>query len=51
MIYFKFKFILIFWNGYNIAFFEDANEYVKTYQNLVDKVKEQFEDYLTEEEQ
>ena len=31
---------VIFWNGYNIAFFENADEYVKTYQNLVDKVKE-----------
>ena len=31
---------VIFWTGYNIALFEDANDYVNTYQQLYDKVKE-----------
>ena len=31
---------MIFWTGYNIALFEDANDYVNTYQQLYDKVKE-----------
>lgn len=30
---------IIFWTGYNIAFFKDADEYVNTYQQLYDKVK------------
>ena len=30
---------IVFWNGYNIANYKDAEEYVKTYQNLVDSVK------------
>lgn len=31
---------IIFWNGYNIAFYEDANDFINTYQKLFDKVKE-----------
>ena len=31
---------VIFWTGYNIALFEDANDYVNTYQQLYDKIKE-----------
>ena len=31
---------IIFWNGYNIANYKDAKEYVGKYQALVDKVKE-----------
>lgn len=31
---------IIFWTGYNIALFENANHYVATYQELYDKVKE-----------
>lgn len=30
---------IVFWNGYNIANYKDAEEYVMTYQNLVDSVK------------
>lgn len=30
---------VIFWNGYNIAYYKDADEYVNDYQNLVDTVK------------
>lgn len=30
---------IVFWNGYNIAKYKDAEEYVMTYQNLVDRVK------------
>ena len=32
--------VIIFWNGYNIAFYKDAEDYVNTYQKLYDKVKE-----------
>ena len=31
---------VIFWTGYNIALFEDENDYVNTYQKLYDRVKE-----------
>lgn len=31
---------IVFWNGYNIANYKDAEEYVTTYQKLVDSVKE-----------
>lgn len=31
---------IVFWNGYNIAKYDDSKEYVKDYQALVDKVKE-----------
>lgn len=30
---------IVFWNGYNIANYKDAEEYVETYQALVDSVK------------
>ena len=30
---------IVFWNGYNIANYKDAEEYVAIYQNLVDSVK------------
>lgn len=31
---------IIFWNGYNIAYYKEASEYLAAYQKLIDSVKE-----------